>query len=127
MARGASAVGVWLEPSRAWACWLRWNLLAISAANAAYPSPRTDVLDALYGVSSVLIGIGMVVAGLAVLRAGRWTGWRRALVLVTGGYVFVPMMPARLGPFVLARLAITGWMLLFAALGWALLRSEERP
>jgi len=102
------------------------ELVAISAANAAYPSPRTDVLDALYGVSSVLIGIGMVVAGVAVLRAGRWTGWRGGLVLAIGVYVFVPMMPALLGPFALARLAITGWMLLFAALGWVLLRSGER-
>ncbi len=103
------------------------ELAAIGAANAAYPSPRTDVLDGLYGVSSVLIGIGMTLAGVAVLRAGRWTGWRGALVLVTGMYVFVPMTPALLGPFVLARLAITGWMLLFAALGWVLLRSGGRP
>ena len=89
------------------------ELAAISAANAAYPSPRTDLLDGLYGVSSVLIGIGITLAGVAVLRARRWTGWRRALVLVTGVWVFVPMTPALLGPFVLARLAITGWMLLF--------------
>jgi hypothetical protein len=103
------------------------ELVAISAANAAYPSPRTDMLDALYGVSSVLIGIGMTLAGIAVLRAGRWTGWRGALVLVTGVYVFAPLTPALLGPFVLARLAITGWMLLFAALGWVLLQSGRTP
>jgi hypothetical protein len=48
-------------------------------------------------------------------------------VLVTGVYVFVPLTPALLGPFVLARLAITGWMLLFAALGWVLLRSGGTP
>ncbi len=99
------------------------ELAAISAANSFYPSPRTDVLDVFYGISSFLIGLGMIVAGIAVLRAGRWTGWRGLLMLVTGAYVFVPMTPALMGPFVLARLAIAGWMLLFAALGWALLRS----
>jgi hypothetical protein len=43
--------------------------------------------------------------------------------MATGAYVFAPMGPALVGPFVLARLAIGGWMLLFAALGWVLVRS----
>lgn len=102
------------------------ELAAISAGNAPYPSPRTDLLDAGYGITSVVIGVGLVVAGVAVFRARRWTGWRGLLLLVTGVYVFVPMIPALLGPLVLARLAITGWMLLFAALGWVLLRSDAR-
>jgi hypothetical protein len=100
------------------------ELVAISAAESPYPSPRTDVLDGLYGVSTTLIGIGLVCAGAAALR-GRWRGWRGLLLLGTGVYVFVPMMPALFGPFVLARLAIAGWMLLFAAIGWLLLRSPE--
>lgn len=103
------------------------ELIAITAADEKYPSPRTDVLDGLYGISTIAIGIGLVVAGIAVLRAGRWTGWQRVLLLITGVYVFVPMVPAIMGPFVVARLAIAGWMLLFAALGWALLRSAPRP
>ncbi len=48
------------------------------------------------------------------------------MVLVAGVFVFVPMMPALMGPFVLARLAITAWMLLFAALGYALWKVGER-
>jgi hypothetical protein len=55
------------------------ELAAIGAADAAYPSPRTDALDGLYGVSSVLIGIGMILAGVAVCApavgrdgGGRW-------------------------------------------------------
>lgn len=32
------------------------------------------------------------------------------------------MTPALFGPFVFARLAITAWMLLFALLGWVLMR-----
>ena len=47
-------------------------------------------------------------------------------MLVAGIFVLVPMMPALMGPFVLARLAITGWMLLFAALGYALWKADER-
>ncbi len=96
------------------------ELIAITARNSTYPGDGTGLLDVLYGVSSVAAGVGLILAGLAVRRRGRWTGWRGVVVLVAGIFVFVPMMPALMGPFVLARLAITVWMLLFAALGYAL-------
>lgn len=98
------------------------ELAAIGAARSTYPGPGTDLLDALYGISSVAIGIGLVGAGIAVLRTDIWRGWRRWLPLALGVYVFVPMFPAMFGGFVTARLAISGWMLLFALLGWALTR-----
>lgn len=98
------------------------ELAASAAARSTYPGPGTGVLDALYGISSVIIGIGLIGAGVAVLRAGAWRGWRRWLPLALGIYVFVPMFPAMFGGFLAARLAITGWMLLFALLGWALAR-----
>ncbi len=98
------------------------ELAAIGAARSTYPGPGTGLLDALYGISSVVIGIGLVVAGIAVLRADVWHGWRRWLPLGLGVYVFVPMMPLMFVGFVAARLAITGWMVLFALLGWALAR-----
>ncbi len=101
------------------------ELAAIPAANAPYPSPHTDILDTIYGVASMVIGIGLVLTGIAVLRAGLWQGWQRFLPLLLGVYVFVPMTPAIFGPFVLARLAISGWMLLFALLGWELARRRS--
>jgi len=102
------------------------ELIAITARNSTYPGDGTGLLDALYGVSSVAVGVGLILAGIAVRRRGRWTGWREVVVLVAGMFVFVPMMPALMGPFVLARLAITVWMLLFAALGYALWKADER-
>lgn len=96
------------------------ELVAITARDSTYPGDGTGLLDVLYGVSSVAAGVGLILAGLAVRRQGRWTGWRGVVVLVAGIFVFVPMMPALVGPFVLARLAITVWMLLFASLGYAL-------
>lgn len=100
------------------------ELYGITAADVTYPSSRTDPLDALYAVSSILIAVGLIAAGVAVARSSVWSGWRRWIVLATGVYVLVPMMPALMGPFVVARLAISGWMLLFAALGWALLQGR---
>lgn len=106
------------------------ELVVISAADAAYPSAQTDVVEGIYGVLSMLNGVALIGLGVAVAVARRWHGWRRWTVLALGIYVFVPMTPAIFGPFVVARLAIGGWMLLFAALGWALLRPDppgDRP
>lgn len=102
------------------------ELVAITARNTTYPGDGTGLLDGLYGVSSLAIGVGLILAGIAVRRRGNWTGWRGLVVLVAGIFVFVPMTPALMGPFVLARLAITVWMLLFAALGYALWKSDRR-
>ncbi len=102
------------------------ELVAIRSRNSTYPGDGTGLLDALYGVSSLGSGVGLILAGIAVRRGGLWTGWRGLVVLVAGIFVFVPMTPALMGPFVLARLAITVWMLLFAALGYALWGAGER-
>lgn len=102
------------------------ELIGISAADATYPSSRTDPLDALYATSSYLIAVGLVATGVGIVRAGHWSGWRRWVVLATGVYVFVPMTPALIGPFIVARVAIGVWMLLFAAIGWALLTEGHR-
>lgn len=102
------------------------ELIAITARHSTYPGEGTGLLDGLYGVSSVAVGVGLVMAGSAVRRLGHWTGWRGLVVMVAGIFVFVPMTPALMGPFVLARLAITVWMLLFAALGYALWKADER-
>ena len=102
------------------------ELIAITARNATYPGDGTGLLDALYAISSVGVGVGLILAGIAVRRRARWTGWRGNVVLFAGIFVFVPMTPALMGPFVLARLAITVWMLLFAALGYALWKAGEQ-
>lgn len=102
------------------------ELIAITARNSTYPGEGTGLLDVLYGVASVAVGVGLILAGIAVRRRGRWTGWRGLVVLVAGIFVFVPMMPALMGPFILARLAITAWMLLFAALGYALWKADQQ-
>ncbi len=98
--------------------------VAILAATAAVPSTLVTVLEVSYGISSTLIGVGLVMVGVGVLRSRTWRGWRRFLPLAIGVYVFVPMTPALSGPFVAARLAISGWMLLFALLGWSLMQGE---
>jgi hypothetical protein len=93
---------------------------AMTLATSSYPSPGTDFMDMAYGVASILIGVGLTLAGLAVVRAGKWTGWRRFVPLICGVAVFIIVIPGVFGPFLAGRLVLAVWMLMFAALGWAL-------
>ncbi len=94
--------------------------IAIGARNDDLDSGLVGVLNGLYGVTSIAIGVGLVMEGIAIRKHGSWTGPAASLVLVLGIWVFVPMTPAIALSFLGARLAISGWMLLFALLGWAL-------
>ncbi len=94
-------------------------------AERAGRSILTDVLDVFFGVASILIGIGLVMAGASVVRARTWTGWHRFMPLACGAAVFVIVIPGIFGPFIAGRLAIGIWMLMFAGLGLALL--DEDP
>ena len=101
------------------------ELAAIAAAPNTTDSVLVGVLGAAYGVVTVVLGAGLVMEGIAVLKAKAWQGWRRWIPLMLGVWVFVPMLPALALSFTGARFAIAGWMFLFAALGWALMGHGE--
>jgi len=107
------------------------ELVTTSAADVAVDSSRATLVNSLYGPPTILIGVGLVVAGIAMTRtsAENWRGARRLplLVLLLGLFVFVPLTPAIMGPFAAGRLAIGAWLLLFAGLGYALGRLELDP
>ena len=123
-------VGVWISLVGMAALTL-CEVWAMTFATSPYPGPGTDVLDTSFGVASILIGVGLVLAGIAVARAGVWTGWRRFVPLICGVAVFVIVIPGVFGPFLAGRLVLAVWMLVFAALGWALyaqaLVPEDEP
>lgn len=100
------------------------EVAAMTLVDAAYPSPPTDALDTWFGIASILIGVGLVTAGIAVVRARVWTGWRRFLPPACGVAVFAIVIPGVFGPFLAGRLALAIWMLMFTALGAALLRAD---
>ena len=103
------------------------EFVAIAGADADADSGVVSVLGGLYGVTCVAMGVGLMMAGASQWRARVWDGWRRGVVLALGVWVFVPMFPALVvTPTDGARLAIAGWMLLFAVLGLALLNPVRR-
>ncbi|MCY7402896.1 MAG: hypothetical protein LH477_18450 [Nocardioides sp.] len=121
IATGAAAVGLMLLTAM--------ELITIVAYDAATDSSLATLVNNLYGPPVILIGAGLIVAGIALLRQGTsgWVGarWVPALVLLMGVYVFVPLTPAIMGTFTAGRLGIGGWMLLFAVLGYGLTRLRD--
>jgi hypothetical protein len=75
----------------------------------------------LLGLSALVQGLGLLLAGIAVLRVGRWSGWQRWTPLLCGLYTFVILIPAlALSPEGYNAWALAGWQIPFALLGMAL-------
>lgn len=96
------------------------ELVAITAAGSAVTDPQAVLVSALYGVPTVLAGLGLLVGGFGLARAVL-----RRLTVGLGAYVFVVLLPAIAAPYVAGRVAIGVWMVLFAALGALLARGER--
>jgi hypothetical protein len=97
---------------------------AIMLAGSAYPTPQSDALDTGYGIASIVIGTGFVLAGIATIKTRQWTGWARCTPLACGLAVFLLVLPGVFlfgdDTFTVGRLTLMAWMLAFAALGLAL-------
>jgi hypothetical protein len=90
--------------------------VTLASAELIWPN-SPDLGDVLFSIGPVLTGVGLAVAGISVLRAGRWTGWHRFTPVAVGGYVFVVMIPVLIGsggtPAPAALWAIAGWDVLW--------------
>ncbi len=83
-----------------------------------------SVVGGLFGLGTLLTAIGLIIAGYATIRTGRWSGWRRFTPLVTG------MWSLMLIGLVMADLASAGigiYGLCFLALGAALCTEPSPP
>lgn len=127
---GAAGAG-WLGQIGLGAAVLGQVLLIV--AELTFPG-SPDLADQIFNVAPPLSAIGMVLAGIAVLRVGRWAGWHRFTPLLVGLYVFVVVTPVLVisgGPPAAAALwALTGWELCWLLLGvalWATAGSAVRP
>jgi hypothetical protein len=76
--------------------------------------------EILVPLGAVLTATGMILAGIAVLRAGRWLGRRRYLPLAVGLYPFVAMFPIVAITGDPSILMISLWGFLWVVLGIAL-------
>ena len=82
---------------------------------------RGEEIAALYIAATLLHVIGMAPVGVAVLRAGVWTGWRRWMPLLCAAYPLIAS-PLFAIPGTPGYLAVAGWGACWLGLGSALLR-----
>ena len=121
---GAARSGFWLAFA-GMALLTATEIAAAFGADFDYRGTYTTVLDTSYGLTSTMVGVGLVLAGIGYARRQAAEGWWRFVPLATGVFVFVPMFPAMLAGFTAARLGISGWMLMFALLGWSMARRRD--
>ena len=80
---------------------------------------------ALLGLTALVQGLGLLLAGIAVLRAGRWSGWHRFTPLLCGLYTFVILIPALALSDGYNAWALAGWQIPFLLLGVALYQQRS--
>ena len=84
------------------------SLVAMSAA------------EVLFGIATLALALGLILAGAAVLRAGRWGGWRRFTPLACGLYIPLVLLPSFALPGLAMNYAIGLWGVCWLLVGLAL-------
>jgi hypothetical protein len=94
---------------------------ALSAAAQLVLQVDVDLAEkALFPIATIAIGAGMVAAGIGVVRAGRWRGWRRWAALVCGLYPFLVVFPVFAAVGEPNFLVLSGWGACWLGLALAL-------
>ena len=73
-----------------------------------------------YSTATLALMLGLILAGVAVLRVGRWGGWHRFTVLATGLFIPLILMPAFGLPGYAPNYAIGIWGVCWLLIGLAL-------
>jgi hypothetical protein len=76
----------------------------------------------LFAIATVLTALGFITAGVAVTRAGQWTGWRRYPALAVGVWLLC-LIPLQFTP--LLPLSVVVYAVTIAAFATALLAEPE--
>ena len=79
-----------------------------------------DIAVLFYGSATLAMALGLILTGVAVLRAGRWTGWQRFTPLVCGLFIPLVVIPAFALPGYASHYAIGIWGVCWLLLGLSL-------
>jgi hypothetical protein len=87
--------------------------------------------ETLFAIAPGLVGLGLILTGIAVIRTGSWTGWRRYVTLALGVYVFAVLTPVIIAaggpPAVPAVAGLLVWQVLWVLIAVAVLVETGRP
>jgi len=79
-----------------------------------------DTAVLFYSSATLAMALGLILTGVAVLRAGRWTGWRRFTPLACGLFIPLVLLPAFALPGYASNYAIGIWGVCWLLLGLSL-------
>ncbi len=98
------------------------SLLGLAILVVAEVSWLTDLgaPDAFYGIATLAMMLGLILAGMAVMRTNRWTGWRRFTLLACGLFIPFVLIPSFALPGLAMNYAIGLWGVCWLLLGVAL-------
>jgi len=86
--------------------------------------------DWVFQIAPLLVGLGMLVVGIEVLRAGVWRDWRRIAPVALGIGVFVVVLPLVIAsggpPSPLGLVGVLVWEVLWLGIGGAVLSAAQR-
>jgi hypothetical protein len=86
----------------------------------------TEAANTLFTIATLGMLLGLLVTGVAVLRAGRWVGWHRFTPLVCALYIPLFLIPAIVMGGLLAHFSIALWGVCWLLLGLALKAEATR-
>ena len=69
-------------------------LAELTVAEAIWAVAGEEAAVLFYSTATLALMLGLILAGVAVLRTGRWGGWHRFTVLATGLFIPLILMPA---------------------------------
>ncbi len=100
--------------------------LAVLTVAEAISLINMDVAVFFYSGASLLMMLGLILLGVAVLRAGRWAGWHRYTSLACGLYIPLVMFPSFALPGYASNYAIGTWGVCWLLVGAAQLAEAAR-
>lgn len=95
---------------------------SILASGQTTGQPLAVVATVLFAAATVLTALGMIIAGAAMIRRGRWTSWRRYTPIAVG--VAMAMIAPLQSTALLAVLVVI-YSLVVAAFGVAILMEPQ--
>lgn len=103
------------------------QLSFIFAANETETSTPGLILSTAIGLATLTAALGYLLAGVAVLQAGRWQGWHCVIPLLCGLLPFVGLLPALAVAPDYFLWPLAAWSAAFALLGLALAQQPALP
>lgn len=99
---------------------------AFAATETAESTPGL-ILSSAIGLATMVAALGFLLAGGAMLRAGRWQGWRRFSPLLCGLVPFVALLPTLVFAPDYFLWPLAAWSACFVLLGLALYQQHSEP